>query len=245
MTTPAHDGGTVSTTDNILAAEYVLGLLDADQSAVAERRCTLDAAFARAVETWRVRFAEFDRSVETPAVGQRLWRRIDSALPTTPDAPRAARPRFLTTLWNSLPAWRMAALSAMAATLVLAIGLAAAVREARRTPVFVAILVKEGTGQPGAVVNAFADGRTELIPLESVDVPPGRALEIWTLWDRSVGPRSIGLIDQARTTRLNVEKLPRTGPNQLFEITLEPAAGSPVGRPTGPILYKGTTSPTL
>ena len=31
----------------------------------------------------------------------------------------------------------------------------------------------------------------------------------------------------------------RTQPNQLFELTLEPAAGSPLDRPTGPILYIG------
>jgi anti-sigma-K factor RskA len=76
-------------------------------------------------------------------------------------------------------------------------------------------------------------------------VKPGRALEIWTLWDRAVGPRSIGLIDRARTVTLNVKNLPPTGVNQLFEITDEPATGSPIGRPTGDILYKGTTTRAL
>jgi anti-sigma-K factor RskA len=85
----------------------------------------------------------------------------------------------------------------------------------------------------------------ELIPLEAINVPPDRALEIWTLWDRAVGPRSIGLINEARTLRLNLENLPKPAPNQLFEITLEPKTGSPTGRPTGPILMKGTTSTAL
>lgn len=80
---------------------------------------------------------------------------------------------------------------------------------------------------------------------ESIEVPPDKALEIWTLWDRAVGPRSIGLLDRPRTLRLNLENLPKTGPNQLFEITLEPRTGSPTGRPTGPILMKGTTSTAL
>ena len=84
-----------------------------------------------------------------------------------------------------------------------------------------------------------------MIPLTEIDVPPGRALEIWTLWDPKVGPRSVGLIDSARTTTLNLNNLPTTGPRQLFEITLEPAGGSPSGRPTGPILYKGTTARAL
>ena len=72
----------------------------------------------------------------------------------------------------------------------------------------------------------------------------GKALEIWTLWDRAVGPRSVGLIDRARTTPLRLDQLP-LGTNQLFEITIEPATGSPTGRPTGPIVAKGTTSQAL
>ena len=108
-----------------------------------------------------------------------------------------------------------------------------ATREAARKPVYVAILVNDDTKQPGAVVNAFANGRVEMIPLTDINVPPGRALEIWTLWDRDRGPRSVGLIDRAQTVRLNLDKLPPTGPDQLFEITLEPAGGSPIGRPTG------------
>src|SRR3712207_7513512 len=49
-----------------------------------------------------------------------------------------------------------------------------------------------------------------------------RSLEIWTLWDKAAGPRSIGLVHQARFVRLNLQNLPKPGPNQLFEITLEP-----------------------
>jgi anti-sigma-K factor RskA len=36
-----------------------------------------------------------------------------------------------------------------------------------------------------------------------------------------------------------LDRLPALQDNQLFEITLEPAAGSPIGRPTGPVLYIG------
>ena len=80
--------------------------------------------------------------------------------------------------------------------------------------------------------------------LLGMPVPEGKALEIWTLWDRAVGPRSVGLIDRARTTPLRLDQLP-LGRDQLFEITIEPATGSPTGRPTGPIVAKGTTSQAL
>src|SRR5690606_20821839 len=111
--------------------------------------------------------------------------------------------------------------------------------------VYVAILVDDATRQAGAIVNAFADGRVEMIPLVEMTVPAGRSLQVWTLWNREVGPRSVGLLDRARATPLDLERLPTTAVDQLFEITLEPAGGSPTGRPTGPILYKGTTARTL
>ena len=97
----------------------------------------------------------------------------------------------------------------------------------------------------GAIVNAFSNGRVELIPLRPIDVPAGRTLQIWTLWDRAVGPKSIGVTGQSRTLQLDLEALPETVQDQLFEITLEPEGGSPIGRPTGPILFKGNAARAL
>ena len=145
--------------------------------------------------------------------------------------------------WNSLFVWRGAALAGALATVLLAIGLFGALDRAKRQPLMVAVLLTEGNAA-AAVVNTFADGRVEMLPLQSIDVPAGKALEIWTLWDRAVGPRSVGLIDRARSTPLRLDNLP-LGNGQLFEITLEPASGSPTGRPTGPIIAKGTTSQRL
>jgi anti-sigma-K factor RskA len=151
----------------------------------------------------------------------------------------------LRALWRSLAFWRVAGMASAAAALILGVGLAYVASERARTPILVAVLVTEGSTEPAAVVNAFADGRTELVPLRAIAVPPDRALEIWTLWDRSVGPRSIGLLDQTRSVRLNLQNMPKPGPNQLFEITLEPKTGSPTGRPTGPVLMKGLASTAL
>lgn len=232
---------------NTLAAEYVLGLLDTTAQAEAERRLRSDTAFAREVEQWRTRFAEFDDSATPMPAGEGLWQRIEfgTRQPASADAPGAG----WRGLWNSLPAWRTA--TAFAAALALMLGVTAFVATefardvAARKPIYVAILVDDATKNAGAVVNAFADGRVEMIPLTEINVPADKALEIWTLWDRSVGPRSVGLIDRSRSVRLNLDALPKTGENQLFEITLEPKTGSPIGRPTGPILFKGTTSRAL
>lgn len=235
--------------DNILAAEFVSGLLDPAQRADAERRVETDAAFAALVAQWRERLSDLDRTAPAVPPDPALWQRIETGISTPSQTERSARPSLLSRLWNSIDGLRAATATSLASALVFAIvagvALTYATREAVRKPVYVAILVNDDTKQPGAVVNAFADGRVEMIPLTNINVPPGRALEIWTLWDRNVGPRSVGLIDRARSVQLNLDKLPPTGADQLFEITLEPEGGSPIGRPTGPILYKGTTSRSL
>ena len=112
----------------------------------------------------------------------------------------------------------------------------------QRKPLYVAVLVNDTTKEAGAIVNAFADGRVEMIPLKPIEVPAGRTLQVWTLWDRAIGPKSVGLTGQARTLQLDLQSLPKTIQDQLFEITLEPEGGSPIGRPTGPILFKGNAA---
>lgn len=234
--------------DNILAAEFVSGLLDSAQRAEAERRIDTDTAFARLVEQWRARLSDLDQTAPAMHPDPAVWQRIESRIGAAAQQ-RETTPGFFSRLWNSIDGLRAATATSLASALVFAIvagaALTYATREALRKPVYVAILVNDESKAPGAVVNAFADGRVEMIPLTDINVPAGRALEIWTLWDRNVGPRSVGLIDRARAVQLNLDKLPPTGADQLFEITLEPEGGSPIGRPTGPILYKGTTSRAL
>jgi anti-sigma-K factor RskA len=238
-----------------LAGEYVLGLLEGADLAAFERRLEADADLAAAVERWRQHFAAIDATAPAIAPPSDLWRRIEAELaaigpmaarPAAAPAaaqPRAPSPSRLSDWWNSLFVWRGAALAGALATLLLAAGLVGALDRARRQPVMVAVLLTE-TNVAAAVVNTFRDGRVEMLPLQAIAVPEGKALEIWTLWDRTVGPRSVGLIDRARTTPLRLDQLP-LGKDQLFEITLEPASGSPTGRPTGPVIAKGTTAQAL
>ena len=224
--------------DRIEAAEYVLGMLEGEAMERAERRLASDAAFAREVEAWRVRFAEFDLTAAPIPADDRLWSRIEAAMAS----PRATRSgaSFLARWWGSVPALRTAMLGASLAAVLFAIGMGVAIREARMQPKLIAVLL-DGD-RAGAVVHAFADGRTVLLPLTAINVPEGRALEVWTLPSRERGPVSVGLMSQARTVQLNLKDLTAPGVGQLFEITLEPASGSPTGRPTGPVLFKGNTA---
>ena len=251
------------------AAEFVLGLLDAPEEADTADWARKDPAFAALVEHWRVRFAELDITAPEGAAGPALLARIEQTLdqpvadpaiqPETRAEPReslgaapAVPPRrqpqgigaLVAGLWDSLGFWRMAGFASATASLLLAIGLVLASGGRPPQPYLVAVLMGP-QGEPAAVVNAYSDGTADLLPLRPIAVPDGRVLEVWTLQDPARGPVSIGLSSEARRIPLDLKSLPRTGPNQLFEITLEPRGGSPTGRPTGPILMKGTTSVAL
>lgn len=236
-----------------LAAEVALGLIE--ESAI-DPALAADPAFQRAIADWRERLAPLDRTAVPLAPEPALWARIRARLATAsmPEAATAAahaRPSravagrgFLAELWENLAFWRYAGVAGALATLVLAVGLSVMAERANRKPVLIAVLVTD-QNETSAIVNINADGTAELIPTMNFAVPDGRAIEIWTLWDKAVGPRSIGLIERTRSTTLDLRNLPRPRPGQLFEMTLEPAGGSPIGRPTGPILNKGLTATAL
>lgn len=236
-----------------LAAEYVLGLVEGEDASRVETMLR-DPTFEAAVATWADRFAALDHTALEMPVPDAVWSRIQDGIGAiasfteVPPRPMLSPNPVIAfqALWRNLPFWRATGLTSAAAAALLAVGLGLSATRTSPPPVLVAVLLTEGGGaRPAAVVNTFADGRTELVPLEQVAVPAGRALEVWTLWDRAIGPRSIGLLDRIRSAPLNLGNLPKAAPNQLFEITLEPAGGSPTGRPTGPILMKGTTSTAL
>ena len=228
--------------DRTLAGEYMLGLLEGEEQAAAERRAATDAAFAREVEYWRARFVAFDDATAPQPAGDELWRKIEAAVPRAAAA-REVHSGLMARWWNSLPVLRAATFGASIMALLLAVGLGFAVRAARQQPVMVAVLL-DGN-RAGAVVHTYADGRHVLLPLTSINVPEGRALEVWTLPSRERGPVSVGLMSSARTLQLSLKDLPTTRADQLFEITLEPATGSPTGRPTGPVLFKGNIAQAL
>jgi anti-sigma-K factor RskA len=92
---------------------------------------------------------------------------------------------------------------------------------------------------PGAVFEAYADNSVRILSLDDFEVPAGKTLQAWTLYDQSVGPVSLGTFAKSDEVRLKGPAQPPPKADQLYEITLEPESGSPTGKPTGPILVKG------
>lgn len=218
-----------------LADEYVLGLLDRDEDARVEEALLHDPVLIRAVSASQERFLPLDAAVAPVAVDESLWARIAAALPAqtlhTRQKPRSAAND------NVSAGWRTLALSAMAAMVMMAAGLgwfATRINE----PVVVAVLLNDA-GDVQAIIEDYGDRNARVKMLGAAHVPPGKAIQAWTLPSPVAGPTSLGLLEGSSSARLKSAGLPEPKTGQLYELTLEPAGGSPTGRPTGPILAKG------
>ncbi len=218
-----------------LADEYVLGLTESTAAAEIEGAMERDSELKAAIAASRERFLPLDTAITPATVNESLWHRIESGLTSQP----VTRYMSVSTLANdnNSKGWKIAALSSIAAALLLAIGLGYSLIH-KAEPLVVAVLINEA-GDIQAVVEDFGDERAMIRILADFAVPNDKTIEVWTLPSREIGPVSLGLLKGVRSARLDGPALPTPRDNQLYEITLEQAGGSPTGRPTGPILAKG------
>jgi anti-sigma-K factor RskA len=70
----------MSERDNILAAEFVAGLLAPAQRVEAEQRIERDRDFARLVEQWRTRLSDLDDTAPLVTPDAALWQRIEGQI---------------------------------------------------------------------------------------------------------------------------------------------------------------------
>lgn len=230
------------TRDELQAGEYVLGLLEGSAFDEFERRLGYDHELQAAVANWREHFFAIDANVMPVKASAALLDKIETSIGRagTVDAAPSLRER----LWSSIAFWRGTSFAGVAASLALAVAVVSLAGRATPRPIVVAVM-QTAEMSPGAIVNAFADGSLTIVPLKDFVVPEGQTMQLWTLWDKATGPVSVGLLTRSKPLRFERSDLPR-GNDQLYEITLEPAGGSPTGKPTGPVLVKGfATTPRI
>lgn len=226
----------------VLAASFVTGLMDEAERRTFEQRLAKEPNLRAAVEAARVRFLEIDVAARPLAPSAGLWDRIASGLDqerrpislaaarrASAAAPSAPRPTTARAFWQGFAAASLAA-ALIGGSLWTALW--------PRNPRLVVVLL-DAQARPVSIVETFEGQTIRVVPLGSIDVPQGRSLQVWTLPDPATGPVSMGLLPGATATTLKGPSLPAPKPDQLYEITIEAAGGSPTGKPTGPIVGKG------
>ncbi len=218
-----------------LAAEYVLGTLEAREASEVARALRADPAFAEAVARWEARLAPLTALAPPEAPPPGLWARIEAALDSSATTASAAA---LAPWWRRLlEPWRLGAIGAGA----VAAGLAAVLLlRPAPAPQYMTVLLTD-RDQPAWLVQADREA-IRLAALNTRPPPPDRVLELWALPQGATAPTSLGLIPPDGRVTVRPTTI-RAEPGMLIEITLEPPGGSPTGRPTGPIQFIGRLAP--
>ena len=214
--------------DELLAAEYALGVLAGADRAAAERRIAAERAFAIMVADWEERLAPWAGEIDEVSPAPQVWDAIAVALPAP--APQRAG------LWQSVVFWRGFALaSALAAACLAVVIYLGAVGGSQ--PLMAAI---EGGGKRSFVATVDTKRGTIAVVPASFSADATRVPELWLI-PADGKPRPLGLLqaDRAVTITIPPQFAGQTVSNAVLAVSLEPPGGSPTGLPTGPVIGTG------
>jgi len=213
--------------DELLAAEYALGVLAGAERASAERRMARDRTFATLVVAWEKRLAPWAAEIAEVAPPPDMWDRIAAELPAQPSQGAG--------FWSSLAFWRgFGIVSALAATCLAVLfyfgvvtqqpSLTATVKSGDR-PLFVATIDPK---------------RHTISVVPAAFIPdPTRIPELWLI-GADGKPLAVGPLRADRTV---VIALPpalagEAKASATLAVTLEPP-DVPVVAPTPPVIGQG------
>lgn len=206
--------------DDVLAAEYVLGLSDLPERMAAEARIKSDADFANRVGAWEIHFAALnDEFAEAPAP-MHLLGAIEARL--YPATPKPRRNWF---------AWIGGPVAAGALALAIAFTLPQPAPQAE-------VVAQLATTDRSLVYQAaWANGELQVSRLAGAGPGAGQDHELWIIAP-GAAPVSLGILGQAdmRVT------YPRPTPGWVLAVSVEPAGGSTTGAPTGPVIMTAEIS---
>ncbi len=218
-----------------LAAEYVLGTLEAGVAAAVAAALAADPALRAEVEAWEARLAPLQALAPPEAPPPGLWDRIEAQLDGAPAMPvpmPAPAPAPRAAPWLGL--WRGWALGASA----VAAGLAGFILlQPAPEPRLMTVLLTQRDA-PAWTVEADRSGALRLAALNPRPLEADRVLQLWALPPGATVPTSLGLIPASGQVTVTPGTIGPV-PGLLIEISLAAPGGSTTGRPTGPVLFIG------
>jgi anti-sigma-K factor RskA len=234
--------------DELLAGEYVLGVLDADTRRQVEQRIHGDARFARQVVAWEARLAPLLSEAAAMEPSAHVWPRIRTSLgwPSV----QVAR----SGIWNNAGFWRGAtALAIAAGVAAVVIGLRAPTPiAAPGVPVVVQVPKTEEQAAKPVVVLTRDNGTTGwlatvdpsrtsilMVPVPTPLDASGRVDELWII-PPGEAPQSLGFVSNEKAHTIKIPPASRRAleAGATLAVTLEPKVGIPHAAPSGPVVAK-------
>lgn len=239
---PGENGadGTEPPSDDLLAAELVLGVVDLSQRRSLQGRVDSDRSFAERVAYWERRFAPWLSDIEAVEPPARVWMKIRQRLGWTDPESSSSRLR------GSLAFWRTATvLSALVA--IVAIGML--IQRPAQPP------AAGSTQSQGQAVTALRHddgtaawlvsfdrnrGTVAVVPVPGPPDPQGRVPELWVI-PAGKAPQWVASVSTNRSSTVTVPDDVRPGlvAGSVLAVSLEPPMPASRAAPTGPIVAKG------
>lgn len=239
---------------DLLAGEYVLGVLDPETRAQVRERIAIDPGFARLVADWERRLAPLLEDIGGVPVPAHLWPQLRqrlgwAAVEATPAPARGP--------WQNPRLWQATtALAACAALVAVLVGRQPDVPAPLPAPPVVSTpavpaedpaatrpvtpLLRDD-GSPGWLASVDrSHGTVLMVPVPAPADAGGRVPELWLI-SPAGQVRSLGVVSHERAHTVAVPDTLRADlvAGAALAITLEPEGGAPTGVATGPIVAKG------
>ncbi len=203
--------------DDLLAAEYVLGALDAAERYMVEMRVKNEPALAAKVAAWEDRLSGLAEDY-APAPLPDLLPKIEARL-----FPVGKKRSW----WADLRLWGAVLLASVALVAYLAL-------TPPKPELTATLSADQGALQFAAVITG---GKLTITRVSGDVADPAHSHELWIIAGNDP-PVSLGVIPAEGETI----SLPHATAGAILAVTLEPPGGSPTGKATGPIVAKGELS---
>ncbi|WP_051279877.1 anti-sigma factor [Hellea balneolensis] len=219
---------------HILAAEYVLGLLEGAPRRTASERLENDAEFAAQVSAWEQHFEPMNAAYAPAIPPLHVKKDLMNRLFGTPEL----KPKGL---WHSLKLWRGITAGALAVSLF-TMGLFITDRQTAATsePLIASLQAETGNIR----FMAFYEAGTDKIRLSKLDAEKTseQDFELWLI-EADGQPQSLGVIPNSRRSTIDLSQdfIRKINAGDTFAVSIEPLGGSPTGAVTGPVIAAGVS----
>jgi anti-sigma-K factor RskA len=205
--------------DDVLAGEYVLGVLDHADRLALQARMQSDDVFAARVAAWEAQLVPLTDEIPPVTPPAAVFDRVEARLFPQPAPVRRA--------------WRMWLVGAVTASVVAVAALMLL------PPVGPGeVIASLSTADAALVYEARHDGSNlQVTRVAGTGAPAGQTHELWVIAPGAT-PVSLGLLG---SDPLAVE-YPRPPAGWVLAVSVEPAGGSTTGAPTGPVILTAELS---
>ncbi|WP_346727231.1 anti-sigma factor [Alteriqipengyuania abyssalis] len=244
MSTPGHDMPELSGED-LLAAEYAMGLLEGEDLLAVRGRMARETAFAGLVAQWETRLAPLLDEPAHAAPSPEVWSRIAGELEERDEAPSpVVLLQRRVAVWQRIAAG--SAVAAVAAVALLFVPLGNTPAPATDAPPLVASIPIADT--PLRIGLTFLPEREELlVAADGLTADGAHDHELWLIPPgEGAQPRSLGVVAPGTQERVSLDPALARSMRQGAQILLsqEPLGGAPDKSAPGPVVAQGTLAKT-